>query len=129
VVESADGTDRSSSRTGKPPPPPAPPLEGSHEDEKTDGPNGKVKEPDLRRLFRSLAADTAFDDATDDECRKFGRVSAALAKLPRIWVGSSNNSTDPGVLARLLEACANLCAASCTFEGRVPALGLLKPGG
>ena len=42
---------------------------------------------------------------------------------------SENESVDPAALPKLLEAAAKCCAASCTLEGRVPALALRKPCG
>ena len=49
-------------------------LEESHDEEKMDGPNafdnppvGRVSEPDLRRLLRSVSAEEATDEATEAE--------------------------------------------------------------
>lgn len=64
-----DVTDRKSSKTGRPPF-----RDESHEVEKIELPNaldkpaeGRVNEPDLRRLLRSVRADEAAEDATEVE--------------------------------------------------------------
>lgn len=68
---SIDATERKSSRTGKPFPPF---RDESHEEENMDGPNafesppvGRVSDPDLSRLLRSVKAEEATDEATEAE--------------------------------------------------------------
>jgi hypothetical protein len=70
-AESAEVTERNSSRVWKPL---APLVEESHEEEKMEGPKalesppvGRVSDPDRRRLLGSLAADDATEEATEVE--------------------------------------------------------------
>lgn len=61
-------------------------------------------------------------------------VDAGGAKLCR-WSCSENESVDAAATAAavellsVLDAAAKRWAASCTLEGKVPALALLKPAG
>jgi hypothetical protein len=93
-------------------------------------PVGKVSDPDLSRLLRSVTAEEATDEATDAEWRKLGR--GGLAVMLGVGAGrdcSVNESADVGVLPTVLDAAANRWAASWTLEGKVPALALLNPAG
>jgi hypothetical protein len=79
-------TERNSSRTEKELPPP---VDDSHEEEKMLGPKALdklfvgsvVSEPDRRRLFRSVIAGEATEEAMEAEWRKLGRIGAADAVL------------------------------------------------
>ena len=94
-------------------------LEDSHEDEKSEFPNaldrppaGRVKEPERKRLLRSVIADDAAEDATEAACRRLGRTGAVVvtggARVCCLcccsW--SANDSVDCAALLRLLEAAA-----------------------
>ena len=94
-------------------------------------PEGKVSDPDLRRLFRSVTADAAADDATEVAWRNpglggGGRLGVEATGRGCLCTCSANESVE---LLKVFEAAAKRCAASCTFGGKVPALALRKPEG
>lgn len=92
-----------------------------------------MSDPDRRRLFRSVTADDATEEATEVECRKPGRTGVAKLEVGVAEIClcdcSINDSVEAEVLPTVFDAAAKRWAASCTFEGKVPALALLKPGG
>ena len=56
-------------------------------------------------------------------------MDVGVPKSPRCLSCSEKESVEPAVLPKLLEAAAKRWAASCTLEGRVPALALRNPAG
>jgi hypothetical protein len=92
-------------------------VEDNQEDEKIEGPNalesppvGRVNDPDLRRLFRSVTVDEETGDAIEAEWRKAGRVGAARLDGGTgafcLGVSSVNGSVEDGVLPRVLDVAA-----------------------
>ena len=80
-------TERNSSRTENPFPFPFE-VDDNHEEEKIEGPKalerppeGNVREPDLRRLLRSVTAEVATVEATEVAWRNVGRGGARLFEL------------------------------------------------
>ncbi len=55
-------------------------------------------------------------------------MDVGVPRSPRCLSCSENDSVEPTGVPKLLEA-AKRWAASCTLEGRVPALALRNPGG
>ena len=91
-------------------------------------PEGNVNEPDLNRLLRSGTEGAAAEVL---EWRRAGREDVARAAVGTkdLCDCSNRDSVEGGVLPRVLDAAANRWAASCTLEGRVPALARRNPGG
>lgn len=125
-TESADVTERSSSRTGKLEPDPL--VEDNHDDEKIDGPKalerpaeGRVNEPDLKRLWRSEPTEVETGggggaiDVDVIECLMGGRVGTTrlggVLVLCLCCSCSANDSVDAVALLRVFDAAANRCAA------------------
>lgn len=74
---------------------------------------GKVSDPDLRRLLRSVVAEEAAVDATEVAWRKPGRACAGriggAGGMGRRCGGSANESVEVGVLVTVLEVAAKRC--------------------
>jgi hypothetical protein len=124
-TESADVTERSSSRTGKLEPDPL--AEDNHDDEKIDGPKalerpaeGRVREPDLKRLLRSEPTEVWMGgggavDVDVIECLIVGRVGTTrlggVLAFCLCCSCSEKDSVDGVALLRVFDAAAKRCAA------------------